>query len=156
MSVQARPAIDLVDYASFDGGQLHDQFRWIRENEPVFKHPRAPRFPASRDYYWALMRYTDVRNVGRDDRSYSNHAGGIHSGEMLPEGLEMVRNMRRYMEPPEHHRCRRLVRDPFQPDGAEAMRARVEALTTQIVDQVAARGECDLVTDIAGELPSYV
>jgi cytochrome P450 len=61
-----------------------------------------------------------------------------------------------YMDPPEHHRYRRLVRDPFQPQGAEAMRPRIEALARQIVDKVAPRGECDLVEDVAGELPSHV
>ena len=156
MTVDARPAIDLLSPASFIGGQPHDQFRWIREHEPVFKHPKAPHLPGERDYFWALTRYADVRNVGRDHRTFSNHAGGIHIDDMRPDAIEMVRNMMLYMDPPEHHRYRRLVRDPFQPDGAHTMRARIEALARQIVDRVAARGECDLVDDIAGELPSYV
>jgi cytochrome P450 len=36
------------------------------------------------------------------------------------------------------------------------MRNRIEGLARTIVDRVAPKGECDLVTDIAGELPSYV
>ena len=150
MSVDARPAIDLVDTASFDGGQPHEQFRWLREHDPVHKHRFHDR------YFWALTRHEDVRNVGRDHRTFSNHAGGIHIENLPQEGLDMVRNMMLYMDPPEHHRYRRLVRDPFQPDGAHAMRERIEALARTIVDRVAPRGECDLVTDIAGELPSYV
>src|SRR5437660_244379 len=148
-----RQAIDLLDTSSFDGGQPHDQFRWLRSHEPVYKHPRAASEPR---YYWALTRYEDVRNVGRDHRTFSNFAGGIHIDEMPEAGLESVRQMMLYMDPPEHHRYRRLVRDPFQPDGAEAMRTNIEALARKIVDEVAPRGECDLVTDIAGELPSYV
>jgi cytochrome P450 len=61
-----------------------------------------------------------------------------------------------YQDPPKHHRYRRLVRDPFQPDGAESMSGRIAQLAADIVDKVAERGECDLVEDIAGELPSYV
>lgn len=150
MTVQARPTIDLVSTASFAAGQPHDQFRWLREHAPVYKHQRES------GYYWALTRHADVRAVGRDHRTFSNFAGGIAIEDMPPEGMAMVRNMMLYMDPPEHHRYRRLVRDPFQPDGAQAMRSRIEALARQIVDRVAPLGECDLVSDIAGELPSYV
>ena len=44
----------------------------------------------------------------------------------------------------------------FTPRSARTMRPRIERLATQIVDEVIERGECDLVSDIAGELPSYV
>jgi cytochrome P450 len=63
--------IDLLDPESFDGSQPHDQFRWLRENAPVY-------------------------------------------------------------------------------------RPRVRALARQIVDAVCEKGRCDLVGDIAGEMPSYV
>ena len=36
------------------------------------------------------------------------------------------------------------------------MRPRIEELARRIIDGVEARGECDLVTDIAGLMPSYV
>jgi cytochrome P450 len=153
MAIDARPAIDLVDTASFDGGQPHDQFRWLRDHDPVHKHPTAS---IGRGYYYALTKFSDVRAVGRDHRTYSNFAGGIQLEDLPADGLAMVRQMMLYMDPPEHHRYRRLVRDPFQPDGAQAMRENIEGLARKIVDRVAPRGECDLITDIAGELPSYV
>lgn len=31
--------IDLLSAAVFTGGQPHDQFRWLREHEPVHWHP---------------------------------------------------------------------------------------------------------------------
>ena len=36
------------------------------------------------------------------------------------------------------------------------MRPRIEALATKIIDGIAPRGECDLVEDVAGLMPSYV
>ncbi len=146
-----KPKIDLLDPASFVGGQPHDQFRWLREHAPVYWHPKP-----EGGGFWALTRYADVRAVGRDHQTFSNAAGGIHVQDMEPEALGMAQQMMLYMDPPGHHRYRRLVRDPFQPAGAEAMRSRIEVLARQIVDRVAPRGECDLVEDIAGELPSYV
>ena len=151
MTTTTKPKIDLLDPASFVGSQPHQQFRWLREHEPVFRHPRP-----EGGHFWALTRYADVRAVGRDHQTFSNAAGGIHVHDMLPDALAMAQKMMLYMDPPAHHRYRRLVRDPFQPLGAEAMRGRIEALARQIVDKVAARGECDLVEDVAGELPSYV
>ncbi|MEX2395242.1 MAG: cytochrome P450, partial [Actinomycetota bacterium] len=107
-------------------------------------------------YFWAITKHADVRAVGRDHQTFSNWLGGIHIDDIPEEGLAAVRSMMLYMDPPAHHRYRKLVRDPFQPKGAEAYRGRIEELAKQIVDVVEPRGGCDLVADIAGELPSYV
>jgi cytochrome P450 len=131
MTTATKPKIDLLDPTSFVGGQPHDQFRWLRENEPVYKHPKP-----DGGHFWALTRYADVRAVGRDHQTFSNAAGGIHIQDMRPEALLMANRMMLYMDPPEHHRYRRLVRDPFQPAGAEAMRPRIEMLARQIVDKL--------------------
>ena len=150
MSVDARPKIDLIDPASFAGGQPHDAFAWLRENAPVYRHARPE------GHFWAITKHADVRAIGRDHRTFSNEAGGIHLNEVPDEGLAAVRQMMLFQDPPKHHRYRRLVRDPFQPDAAQAYAERIKELAAQIVDTVASRGECDLVEDIAGELPSYV
>ncbi len=150
-SVEASPKIDLIDPASFDGGQPHDAFQWLRNNAPVYRHPKS-----DGSHFFAITKHEDVRAIGRDHRTFSNAAGGIHINDMPPEALGVVGQMMLYQDPPKHHRYRRLVRDPFQPGGAEAMKGRIAELAKQIVDQVASRGECDLVSDIAGELPSYV
>src|SRR5207248_82188 len=107
-------------------------------------------------FIWAITTHADVRGIGRDHQTFSNWLGGIHIDDIPEEGLASVRNMMLFMDPPEHHRYRKLVRDPFAPRAADAYRTRIEELATKIVDAVADRGECDLVEDIAGELPSYV
>ena len=145
------PRIDLTDPRSFAGSQPHEAFRWMREHEPVYRHPRP-----DGGHFWVLTRHADVRAVGRDHRRFSNEAGGIHYTDLPSEALEVTRNMMLFMDPPEHHRYRRLVRDQFQPDGAIAVRPRIEALARQIVDAVEGRDTFDLVTDVAGELPSFV
>jgi cytochrome P450 len=145
-----RPKIDLVDPSSFAGGQPHEAFAWLRANDPVHRHARPE------GHFWAITKHADVRAIGRDHRTFSNEAGGIHLGEVPPEGLAAVQQMMLFQDPPKHHRYRRLVRDPFQPDQAQAYAGRIAELASQIVDTVVERGECDLVTDIAGELPSYV
>jgi cytochrome P450 len=60
------------------------------------------------------------------------------------------------MDPPKHTQYRRLISSEFTPRGALKLVPRVRELAELIVDRVIERGECDLVEDIAGELPSYV
>ena len=59
-------------------------------------------------------------------------------------------------DPPRHTGLRKLVAPEFIPRAAKAMRPRIEELAARIVDGVAERGGCDLVTDVAGLMPSYV
>jgi cytochrome P450 len=58
------------------------------------------------------------------------------------------------MDPPQHERYRRLVSRGFTPRQAQLLRQRIEELAREIVDEVAGRGECDLVAEVAGRLPS--
>ena len=145
------PAIDLLSAASFAQGQPHDQFRWLRRHDPVYWHPE----PHGRGF-WAVTRYHDVRAVGRDPKTYSSFAGGIMIGDSDEASLAAARNMMLMMDPPQHTRYRMLVSQQFKPRTAQAWRPRIEELARKIIDRVITRGECDLVSDIAGELPSYV
>ncbi|MGO9061453.1 MAG: cytochrome P450 [Candidatus Binataceae bacterium] len=144
-------AIDLLSAASFAQGQPHDQFRWLRRHDPVCWHPEA-----HGRGFWAVTRYQDVRAVGRDPRTYSSYAGGIMIGDSDEASLAASRNMMLIMDPPQHTRYRMLVSQQFKPRSAQALRPRIEELAHKIIDRVITRGECDLVSDIAGELPSYV
>ena len=145
--------IDLLDPAAFAGSQPHDQLRWLREHDPVHRHAE----PEGRGF-WAVTRHDDVRAVGRDPKTFSSYAGGI----MIPDGDEASlagpRLMMLFMDPPEHTRHRHLVQRGFTPKGAAGWTDRIDQLATEIVDAVVADGnrECDLVTDLAGEMPSLV
>src|SRR4051812_39982143 len=59
-------------------------------------------------------------------------------------------------DPPYHTRLRRIINSEFTPKSAARLEARIESLCSAIVDEVVERGECDFMTDVAGELPSYV
>jgi cytochrome P450 len=145
------PAIALLSPASFAHGQPHDQFSWLREHDPIHWHEEPDGGPG----FWAVTRHRDVKAVGREPATFSSrpgilipdNAGGIDVG-----GHEMMISA----DPPVHTGLRKLVAREFIPRAAKAMRARIEELACRIIDGVAARGECDLVTDIAGLMPSYV
>ncbi len=149
-STPAAPAIDLLSPASFAHGQPHEQFAWLRHHDPVHRHdePDGPGF-------WAVTRYRDVKAVGRDPDTFSSTPT-----IMIPDGEGGIdvgdHQMMLTMDPPRHTRFRKLVAGEFIPRAAKAWRPRIEALAERIVEGVVGRGECDLVEDIAGLMPSYV
>jgi len=152
-------SIDLYSAASYAGGQPHDQFAWLRANDPVHRHPLP-----DGGFYWAVTRHADVVTVGRDHERFSSRPtimieGGEASGEAggssrTSNGDEHV--MMLMADPPLHTRMRRLVSGRFTPRAARALRPRIAELATRIVDEVAEAGRCDLVADLAGEMPSFV
>jgi cytochrome P450 len=149
-TIAGAASIDLLSPASFAGGQPHDQFRWLRTNDPVYWHPEPDGAG-----YWALTRYEHVKAVGRDPETYSS-APSIMIADPDPGMGTDDHQMMLTMDPPRHGVYRHLVLPDFMPRAARAMGPNIRALAKRIVDRVAEAGECDLVEDMAGLMPSYV
>ena len=144
--------IDLLSPENFAHGHPFAQYRWLRENAPVFWHeePNGPGF-------WAVTRYRDVWNVDRDFQNFSSEPT-----IMIQDPLTEQQNafgpykMMLMMDPPQHTAYRRLIRDAFTAPSSAERTPRMQMLARQIVDAVIARGECDFVGEVAGEMPSFV
>jgi cytochrome P450 len=143
------PAIDLTATDAFNGGHPWDQYAWLRANDPVHWHPEG-----DGPGFWAVTRYADVRAVSRQPRLFSSSARGVMMSEPADVELAAMRQMMLVMDPPQHDRFKLLVSRGFTPRNAETLRGRIEALAREVVDDVVERGECDLVHDVAGRLPS--
>ena len=143
--------VDLTDPESFVLGQPWESYRWLREHDPVHFHPET-----EGPGFWAITRYADVRAVSRDTTTYSSWLGGVTASDSSPEQLVGQRQMLLYMDAPEHVRHRRLVSASFTPRAIRSWQARIDKRAAAIVDAVVERGECDLVSDIASELPTQV
>jgi cytochrome P450 len=143
--------LDLLDLANYREGPPHALFERLRREDPVHRHPErdGPGF-------WAVTRYDDVVRVSRDPVTFSSEAGGTMVADSPVEALPIIRLMMLNMDPPEHTKLRSLVNKGFTPRMVGELRARIGELAAEIVDRVARRGECDFVTDVAGELPSFV
>jgi cytochrome P450 len=143
--------IDLLSITGYGGSQPNDQFAWLRENAPAYRHPE-PDGPG----FWAITRYDDVKAVGRDHDTFSSQPTIL-----IPDGSDEPspfddHTMMLVADPPLHTRMRRLVSREFTPRAANALRPRIQQLAVAIIDRIADQGECDLVADIAGEMPSLV
>lgn len=141
--------LDHVQYAT--SGPPHELFRRLRVEDPVHWHPEkdGPGF-------WAVTKYQDVVRVSRDSMTFSSYRGGTMVPDAEVDALPVLRMMMLNMDPPQHTKLRLLVNKGFTPRMVAQLHDRIHALARSIVDRVVARGACDFVTDVAGELPSYV
>ncbi|MDP6978891.1 MAG: cytochrome P450 [Myxococcota bacterium] len=118
-------------------------YRELRETQPVNITPEGQ---------WRLSRYEDVRRLLRGHWAGMRQTNGLLPGQVEDEpgrGLFML-----LQDPPTHTRLRKLVSKAFTPRAIESWHPRIEAITNELLDKVAARGEMDLVRDLARPVPA--
>lgn len=131
------PDIDLVS-GDFWGRNPHPELTWMRENAPVYFDGRV----------WGVASHADVREVSLHPELFRNGQGIRPDNDPIFMFIET--------DAPEHTRRRRLVNRGFTPRRLAASQDRITEICEQLVDQVAAKGECDAVTDLAAWLPMHV
>ena len=132
------------------------QYRLLRERDPVHRSELG---------FWVLFRYADVVRVLRDpgmsvEESNALVTMGGPAAELFEElAAERPVSEERSMlglDPPDHTRLRRLVTKAFTPRVLEMLRPRIERLVGQALDEVAPKGEMDVIADLAFPLPFTV
>jgi cytochrome P450 len=142
--------IDLTDFELFIQGKAHDVWRLLRAEAPVHWNAGTDLFPG----FWSVTKYADVLAVSRDTTTYSSQRGiSMMVDPDHPTPASGAGKMLITMDPPHHVRLRRLVNKGFTPRMVAQLEPRVRELTHRIMDEVAPRGGCDFVTDIAARLP---
>lgn len=104
---------------------------------------------------WLLTRYEDVRRAMADPRLSREAITRPDAPQFLPiaQGSKSIF----VMDPPEHHRLRRLVSRAFTPRRVEALRDQVTELTGSLVEAMLASGPpADLIGGLAQPLPIMV
>ncbi|MFP6627300.1 MAG: cytochrome P450 [Deltaproteobacteria bacterium] len=149
--------INLKDIELFLPGFPHEIFSKLRRDAPVYwneePEPEEPGF-------WALTRYEDVLAVSKNPELFSSAVGGHQIS--YPPGVEFSQATRAIvanmigMDPPEHNAYRKLVSPGFRPKAVDGLEERIRAIVTRAIDAVAARGRCELVSEVAAELPVAV
>jgi cytochrome P450 len=144
--------IDLYSPQSFASGHPFAQYKWLRENAPLFWQEE----PHGKGY-WAVTRYKDVWEVDRNFQAYSSEPTIMIQDPAAEAALGFGGyKMMLMMDPPQHTAYRKLIRNEFTQPVSAGRTPRMNALARQIVDEVIEQGECDFVSRIAGEMPSYV
>jgi cholest-4-en-3-one 26-monooxygenase len=139
--------IDLLA-ATWGRGVPHDQFDRLRREAPVFWHPEV-----DDTGFWAVTKHADVRAVSHDTTTFSSEVGGTFIPTADEEALSSLRLTILNMDPPKHHRYRRLVSKGFTPRMITALVEEIERRAAVIVDDVCEKGEVEFVEEIAAQLP---
>ena len=112
---------------------------------------------------WVVSRYEDVVAILRDPARFSSSGRFNALLELLPpDEAASVGPIARFgrgafnVDPPDHTRLRRLLRDAFGPAVIERLRPRVAALVEGLLDGAEARSSFDIVQDLALPLPIAV
>lgn len=120
--------------------QTIEWFKQMREQHPVFCDERMP--------IWQVFRYEDVTTILKDPVRFSSQAFAS-GGSFLADTLVAK-------DPPDHRKLRNLVNLAFTPRAVAHLESRVAEITQELLDIVRARGEMDMVSDIAFPLPARV
>lgn len=147
--------LDALAFNPFDPAFRSDPYptyRRLRAESPVHQSP----------FGLVLSRYTDCSSLLRDprvssDQSKADIASVMFGAEGTP-GVEAETGAKPFlfMDPPDHTRLRGLVNKAFTPRVVERMRERVEAIVDELIGAVAAKGEIEIIEDLAYPLPVRV
>ena len=130
--------IDVLDPRFYD--DPWDGYRWLRNNAPIW-------WDADNEL-WVISKHEDVSHISRHQELYSA-AQGVRPKVAAPMSIIS-------MDDPEHTRQRRLINKGFTPRVVRKLTDHMRDLTNQIIDDIAERGECDFVEDVAIHVPLIV
>jgi hypothetical protein len=126
-------------------------YRRLRTEDPVHWDPFL--------HAWVVTRYGDVVRVLHEFSARRTptpeHLATMGLSNLTPIAQLMVRLML-FMEGEPHTRLRGLCSQAFTPSRIEALRAHIQDIADRLLDDVASRGEMDLIAEFAAPLPAIV
>lgn len=147
----------LLDPNWYTTDAYHDTFARMRDEDPV----HWTQDDHYGKHYWSLTRYEDVKNYLLADRQFSSRWD-----TRVPRSPQRRTPEERHQQGwdvnvattdnPVHDMYRRPINKHFSVPAIAKLGHDVDAIVDEILADVAERGSCDFVEDIAAELPVKV
>ena len=118
--------------------EMADRMRWLRENEPIFWSEKTQSF--------IISRFEDVVFVSKNNDVFCS-GEGVLPGAFVPK-IGFIDE-----DEPRHGEMRGLINRGFTPRMVRKWEEIFQQITDEILDEIAPKGECDFVEDIAVPLP---
>lgn len=146
---------DLMNPMTYHEKIPFEAFATLREQCPVSYQSGAAEH--ARDF-WAITRRDDLDFVSKNPDKFSSSANLAHPapGGDDPESLELMRQLIINMDPPQHIKYRRVVRNAFTSKAVDALEPLLRKSAKNIVDKIVAIGECEFVSQVSAEMPLFV
>ena len=145
---------DLMNPERMSKGVPFDAFKTLREKCPVSLQDDTIRNAS----YWAVTKRDDLDFVSKHPELFSSSENLAHPqpGGDDPEGVEIMRQLIINMDPPDHIKYRRVVRNAFTGKAVDALEPMMRQYAKEIIDNVAKKGECALVNEVAAAMTMFV
>jgi cholest-4-en-3-one 26-monooxygenase len=149
--------LDAVDIVNPDlyvqRGYPHAEWALLRRVAPIYYYQRP-----NVDPFWAVTRHADIVNISRQPalfKSIQRLFVAVNEPNSPPPDEAVLRQLLN-MNPPEHGAYRGVVNRRFTPRTVQQLTAGIERITTEVLDDIVGRGECDFVTEVSAKLPLAV
>jgi cytochrome P450 family 142 subfamily A polypeptide 1 len=125
-------------HASSWNHEMAERTRWLRENEPIFWSEKTNSF--------IISRFEDVVFVSKNNDLFCSGQGVLPDPRITNIGLIDE-------DEPRHTEMRGLINRGFTPRMVKQWKEVFQTITKETLDEIAQKGECDFVEDIAVPLP---
>jgi cytochrome P450 len=135
---------DTINVPSAAAGWHFNNFDARREEAPIHSGLAAG------NEYFLVTRLADIR------ASFQNHAVFSNSAVTPTDPNPPYRWIPEMLDPPIHTKWRQLLGPLFSPTAIAAMEAKIRQRFGEILDEVADRGSCDFIHDVALLFPNTI
>ncbi|GAA1483169.1 cytochrome P450 [Gordonia sinesedis] len=143
--------VDLTDLGYFQDGPPYELLARMREAGPQWNA-----LGGDEPGFWSFTRAADIQAISSDPGTFSSARGGVFTTSTGAVPIEALREVVLGMDRPQHTRVRKVVQAVFTPRLIKQKEGSIRSATTDLINEVIERGECDFVDDIAVELPLRV
>ena len=155
LSQEELEALEVTERPYWEAGPPLEIFKELRGRCPVHWTARITEYPEEAGF-WSVTTADDVHEVSHDWATYSSELGGVTALTDAIMPLELVRAMFIGMDPPKHDRLKMLFQRGFTPRRIAEHEDAIRAIAVGVLDGLADRETCDLVTDVAQPVVSRV
>lgn len=110
------PRFDLTAPETYEGGMPREVFSYLRNEEPVYWHED----PKEGVGFWAVTKQKDLDFISKNPLLFSSQIKSCLLHESDQERIELMSNQMINMDPPNHLKFRRLVKNAFTPKMMDA------------------------------------
>jgi cytochrome P450 len=133
---------------------LHESQFWLRGKQPQQRVEHVPELGM-----WHVYGHPESEEILRDPATYSSDTTRLVPKEMMPDAdlEELSAGNLLQLDPPLHHKMRKLVSRAFTPKVVADLEPRITAVTHELLDAAdTSNGRLELVEDLAYPLPVIV
>lgn len=131
-------------------------FETLRRERPVPRFDEVAFGPLEAGPgYNVLTKMEDVLFASKNPKIFGSAQGATSVADLPPEFLEFFGSIIN-MDDPRHAQQRKIVSAAFTPGRLKKVEDQVAEVAAKVVDDIATKGSCDFVTEVAARLPLQI